>query len=449
MTRWEQIQARASVPGSAVLARVLPDLARANAERRMQRNVKAAFGENSVTQNLTVDELAKLIGAWSSTAAGVAVTPDTAGRVSAVYGCVALIAGAIATLPIGVFERDGDVRRKIAHDYWWLLNEQPNEAWAACSAWEYLVASRLFYGDAFAQLLRPSPNTNRIIGWKPLHPDRVQPFRAADGRVYYRVTDESGKQVIHDAADILHIPSLGFDGLRSPSAITYAAREAIGTALAAEEYSARFFAQGATFDYALQTEAKLDQAQIEVLRASLQAKYGGPGNSRMPLILTGGLKAEALSITPNDAALLPTRQFTVEEICRIFGVPPFMIGHTDKQTSWGTGVEAQGISFVKYTLRRYLTPIEQELNRKMWPTRARYFVEYNTAALERGDYKTRMEGYRVALGRAGEPGWMRVNEIRRLENMPPDDDLDAAAVASSEPAVLPIEDPSRNTTDDE
>lgn len=381
--------------------------------------VQAVLPENGTQSNLTVDELAKMLGASVLTASGAAVTPETALRQTTVYGCVALIGGAISTLPLSVYERTDDTRKKAKHDYWWMLNERANEDCTASTAMEYFVGSRMFYGDAFGLLLRPSPFTNRVIGWRPLHPSRVDPFRDTDGTLYYRVTDYGGRQQVYDQADILHVPSLGFDGLRSPSPITYAAREAIGMSMAAEEFSARFFSQGSTHEIALTSDKGLTPEQADVLRASYLAKYAGGKNARVPLILTGGLKAEKLSITPHDAALLPSRQFTVEEICRVFGVPPFMIGATDKTTSWGSGIEQQGIAFVKYTLRRHLTPIEQEFNRKLWPNREKYFVEYNTSALERGDYKTRMEGYRIAIGRAGEPGWMAPNEARRLENMEP------------------------------
>jgi HK97 family phage portal protein len=389
------------------------------ATRAFGSNIKAAFGENSLTQNLTADQLAGLLGAFSQTSAGSVVTAETAMRVTAVYSCVALIAGAISTLPMGIFERTQNTRKATNHEYWWIFNEQANQEMTACSAMEYLISSKMFYGDGFALLIRASQYTNKVIGWRPLHPSRVQPFRDTNLNLKYRVTNIDGTVVIHDPADIIHIPSLGFDGLRSPSPITYAAKEAIGTSIAAEVYSGKFFSQGSTHEIALKTDKTLNKEQQDMLLASYNAKYSGGQNNRMPLLLTGGLNVEKLSITPNDAALLPTRQFGVEEICRVFGVPPHMVGATDKSTSWGSGIEQQGIGFVKYTLRRYLAPIEQELNRKLWPMREKYFVEYNTAALERGDYKTRMEGHRIAIGRAGEPGWMKPNEVRHLENMEP------------------------------
>lgn len=379
-----------------------------------------AAAENSQSSGLTGTELASIFGMPSTSSAGVAVTADTAMRVSTVYACVSLLAGAISTLPVGVFERAGDVRQKVAHDYWWMLNEQANEDMTAAAAWEYMVSAKCFYGDAFAELLRPSPSSNRVIGWLPHHPLRVQPFRDTSGRKWYRVQPEVGASYVLDPADMIQIPSLGFDGLLSPSPITYAAREVIGAALAGDAYTGRFFNDGGNFDYALKTTSKPDPEQLEMLRASLRARQGGPG-SRSPLILTGGLEPAQLSVNSKDAEILGTRMFGVVQICAILGVPPHMIGSTEKTSSWGTGMAEQGGNFVRYTLRRHLTPIAQELNRKLWPTHQRYFVAHETEALESGDMKARAEAYRIALGRAGEPGWMTQNQVRRAENMPPMD----------------------------
>ena len=155
------------------------------------------------------------------------------------------------------------------------------------------------------------------------------------------------------------------------------------------------------------------------VRRTLNLQNGGTGNAHLPALMVGGAKVHELTMNAEDAQLIDTRRFQVEDIARIFGVPPHMIGHTDKTSSWGTGVEQMSIGFVKYTLQRHLVKFEQEINRKVWPSRERYFVEFMTAGLERGDYKTRNEGYRIALGRAGEPAWMTVNEVRKLENLPP------------------------------
>ena len=392
----------------------------ASREGGAQRAGVVALGENS-TSELTLSELASMIGATSRASSGASVTADTSMRVSAVYGCVSLIAGAIATLPLGVFQRTEEGRDKADHPYWWLFNEQASDNWTSAAAIEYLISAKLFYGDGFGRLIRANGgNSGKVVGWEPLHPSRVKPF-AKDGRVLYRITPADGTPYTLTSADMIHLPSLGFDGLTSPSPITYAAREAIGTAIAAQEQSGQFFAGGANFDYALKTASKLSDDQLKQLKVSLLARAQNGG--RGPLILSGGLEPAQLSVNSKDAEILATRLFNVEEICRVFGVPPHMVGHTDKTTSWGSGIEAQGIGFVRYTLQRHLTPMQQEINRKLWPVREKFFVEHITAALERGDLKGRYEAYRIAMGRAGEMPFMSSDEIRRLENMPPNAEL--------------------------
>lgn len=377
------------------------------------------LGENAVTTNLNYTELLNVLGVAATSAAGVAVTPQSATRVSAVYACVARICGAISTLPLDIFERVGGSRSQIEHDYHWMLNERANEDMSSADAWTYLLSSKFFYGDGYAELMRPGVASSRVIGWMPHHPLRVTPFREnKTQRKYFRIQPEIGPAYVRDQADMVQLTSLGYDGLTSPSAITYAAREAIGTALAGQNFAGKFFSEGAAFDYALQTDHDLKAPQLEALRASLMARVQG---SRAPLILTGGLKPAQLTINPKDAEILATRLFSVEEICRILGVPPHLVGHTEKASSWGTGMEAQGANFVRYTLRTHLVQIAQEFNHKLWPLRSRYFIEHDVAALQKGDMKSRFEAYRIALGRAGEQPFLSADEIRHAENMPPAD----------------------------
>ncbi|WP_298235905.1 phage portal protein [uncultured Azohydromonas sp.] len=378
----------------------------------------SAADENAVTTGLTAQQLVNVLGMSNTSAAGVAVTQDTAMRVSAVYGCVSLIAGAIAGLPLAIYERKGEEKSRASHEYWGMLNEQPCEEMCAYTAWEYLISAKLFGGDGFAKLLRPSRVSSRVIGWKPYHWQRVTPFKS-DGELLYRVVEDDGSVNVLYSADMIHLTSLGFDGRTSPSPITYAAREAIGISLAGQSYNARFFSEGAAFDYALKSAGKLDDKQLAQLRESLALKYTGGPNSRLPLLLTGGVDVAQLTVNPKDAEVLATRLFSVQEICRILGVPPFMVAHTDKTTSWGTGIDSQGIGFVRYTLLRHLTQIRQEFNRKLWPGRGQYYAEHIVEALEKADLLTRFQAYRIAVGRAGEPGWMVPNEVRRRENMPP------------------------------
>lgn len=387
---------------------------------RAQRQA-AMHNQSAHSPSLSMTEFASFIHS-GTTQAGPVVNEQSAMTVSAVYACVALIAGAIATLPLPIYQRTAEGRDKADHDYWWLLNESPSADMTAATFWEYLITANLFYGDGFAELVRPSLSSQRIIGFKAHHPKRVTPFReSGSGRLLYRIQANQSNDATYvlDAADMLHLPGLGFDGLRSCSPILHAARQAIGTALAASDYSGSFFSNGAKPDFALKIPGKLAKDQADILRASWLNTHGGASKSHMPAILSGGMEIEQLTMSNEDSQLLATRSFQIEEIARIFGVPPHMIGQTDKVTSWGSGVENMGRGFVKFTLQRHLVKIEQELNRKLWPTREKYFVEFNVAGLERGDLKSENEALRVALGRAGEPGWMTQNEVRRIKNMPP------------------------------
>jgi HK97 family phage portal protein len=404
-------QAKARIPGSAVL----------NAWRAQHgpESTGRINNINETRQSLTVQELANIIGGGAISNAGPVVNETTAMKVSAVYACVALIGGAISTLPLNVYERTADGRSRVDHPYWWLLNEQPEPDLSAAVFWEYVVAARAFYGDGFAEIIRPSFRSNRVTGFKAHHPLRVFPFRDSEGSLYYRIQPLVGAEYVLHPADIIHIPSLGYDGIRSPSPITYAARQSIGTSLAAGEYSARFFSNGARPDFALKMDGNLTEDQAKLLRATWGERHSGVANSHLPAILTGGLQVQQLTLSAVDSQILATANWNLEEICRVLGVPPFMVGSTEKSTSWGTGQENMGRGFVKYTLLRDLRKFEQEFNRKLWPSRERLFVEFDVSGIERGDLKSENDALRVALGRAGEPGWMTTNEVRHIKLLPP------------------------------
>lgn len=409
---FKEAQERAKTPGSAVLNAW-------RAEHGPEARREIANVNQQPRQNLTVEELSAIITGGSSSSAGAVVSEETAMRVSAVYGCVALIAGAISTLPMPVYERTKDGREQVDHPYYWLLNEQPDPEISAAVFWEYLVSSRLFYGDAFAEIIRPSYYSNRVIGFKAHHPLRVTPFRDAEGNLFYRVQPLIGAAYVRSPSDMIHVPSLGFDGLTSPSPITWAAKQAVGTSIATAEYNARFFSNGARPDFALKTKSSMTEEQAKLLRATWATRHGGASNSHLPAVLSGGLEIEQLTMSAVDSQILATASWNLEEICRVLGVPPFMVGSTEKSTSWGSGQENMGRGFVKYTLLRDLRKFEQEFNRKLWPVREKFFVKFDVSDIERADLKTENEAFRIAMGRAGEPGWMSRNEVRKAKMLPP------------------------------
>lgn len=348
---------------------------------------------------------------------GYAVTEITAMRVSAVAACIQLLGGTIASLPLSVYERTEDGRAKVDSPLWWLLNEQPCMAWTAASMFEWFLRCNALRGDAFAQIKR---NAGGIItGLVPLHPDRVTVL-VSGGDIKYFYQPRTGNSYGIFADDMLHIPGFGYDGEtgRSQSVIQSGGFQSIGIALAADDFSGKFFANGATPKHLITAEGKMNQEQIDALRSAYAERYTGPNSIGKPMVLTQGLDIKELSMSAVDAELLESRKYQVIDIARAFGVPPFMIGANDTTTSWGTGIEQMTLGFVKFTLQTYLNRIEQEINRKFFRT-SRYFVEFNLDGLLRGDSKSEGEFLRQARGGSQGPGWLTLNEVRRIKNQPP------------------------------
>ena len=335
-----------------------------------------------------------------------------------VYACVSLIGGAVASMPLHIYKRGANGRERVINDLWWLLNEQMSTTWASAVGWEFAMQSMLLHGDMFFRIERVSAYSSKIVGLTPLHPLTVD-VRKDNGRLLY-VYNDDGVIKACDQDDILHVPNAGFDGKRGMSQIRHVLRQPVNIAKDAGEQTGVFLGDGMRPDLALVTpkETRLQSEQIDDLRMQWHSRYNGMANSKAPVVLTGGMDIKQLTMTAVDAQLLETRKLQAEQIAQIFGVPPHMVGMVEKTTSWGSGIENQSIGFVKYTLQRHLVKIEQEINRKCHRTE-RLFCEFDTKGLERGDLKSRNESYRIALGRAGEPSWLTVNEVRRAENLPP------------------------------
>lgn len=344
--------------------------------------------------------------------------------VTAVYACTTLISGAISSLPMHLYRRsrEGDLTRDYASELWWTLNEEFCPRWSAAAGWSFLTQSKLLHGDAFAEIQRD--RNGAIRGLVPIHPVRVRVICRGDGeRLVYEVqpdptiTEPNGKTLrVLDQDDMLHVPGFGFNGLRGLSALRNSLRGAGRLAITAQDFSANFLQNSARPDYALKTPANLSDAQFTRMQEFL-AQHEGPANAGKPMLLEGGLEIQALTMPLEEMQLLETRKFQVEEVARAFGVQPFMIGHTEKTSSWGTGVEAMGAGFVRYTLRDHLNAFQNEINRKFFRT-SRNVAEFDTTELERGDTKAMFEAVRIALGRAGEPAFMSIEEGRTLLRLP-------------------------------
>lgn len=373
-------------------------------------------------------QVIEILGA-SAAASGVYVSAETAMAVSAVYACVSRITGGISTLPCHVYERTWDAqrqeysRRRVDDaDLWWLLNEQPSSAYTAALHWEQTLIHELLRGDGFTWIRRkPSGKIAELIPlpWSAVTPERLTKDDITS-RLVYAVNDGLTRRGV-DQDDMLHIPGLGFDGVRGRSVIAQAARNAAGNALAMDEYSGRFFANGAHPSIVIKAQGKVSDELRQTMQRAWVETYGGLQNAhRKPLILSEGLEAREFAITAEDAQLIEARKFQVVDVARAFGVPPHMIGETSASTSWGSGIEQMNIGFSLYTLQPHLVRIEQELNRKLFPRSARYFVEFDREALLQADSTAQANFFKGALGGPGSgPGWMSVNEIRRRKNLPP------------------------------
>lgn len=366
-------------------------------------------------------------GVWEALGGNTGAPSEaSAMRVTAVYACVQLIAGAIASMPMHVYQRakDGDLKRDLNNDLWWILNEEFSPRWPASAGWSFMVQSKLLHGDGFAEILRD--RNGKIVGLMPIHPRRVEPIVSGDGmRLVYRVQPDptivqpdagAAKYRVIDQDDMLHVAGFGFNGLRSMSALRNALSTAGTLAINAQDFSSSFLKNLGRPDFALTSKDNLTDEQFGRFKEML-ATHSGPENSGQPMILEGGLDIKTLTMPMEDMQLLETRKFQVEEVCRVFGVQPFMIGQTEKTSSWGTGVQAMGAGFVRYTLRDHLNAFQNEINRKFFRTASRV-AEFDTAELERADIGVMMAALRQALGRAGEPPIMTVEEVRTMLRLP-------------------------------
>ena len=351
------------------------------------------------------------------TTSGKAVTERSAMQMTAVYSCVRILAEAVAGLPLHVYRYNaqGGTEKAIDHPLYLLLHDEPNPEMSSFVFRETLMTHLLLWGNAYAQIIRNGKG--EVIALYPLMPNKMSVDRDANGQLYYtytRSTDEAptmqGMTVTLKPSDVLHIPGLGFDGLVGYSPIAMA-KNAIGMAIACEEYGAKFFANGAAPGGVLEHPGTIKDPQR--VRDSWQSTFGGSGNANKIAVLEEGMKYTPIAISPEQAQFLETRKFQINEIARIFRVPPHMVGDLEKSSF--SNIEQQSLEFVKYTLDPWVVRWEQSIMRSLLSDseKKEYFVKFNLEGLLRGDYVSRMNGY--AIGRQN--GWMSANDIRELENL--------------------------------
>lgn len=355
---------------------------------------------------------------FGTASSGERVDEQSAMQISTVYACVRLLAETVAALPLHLYRyTDGGKGKESAcdHPLYRILYRQPNDEMSSFIWRETMMTHLLLWGNAYSQIIRDG--RNQVLGLYPLLPENVEVDRDGQGELYYiyhaytdEVPGEQNQDIYFRKDEILHIPGLGFNGLVGFSPIAMM-KNSLGTTLAVEKYGASFFKNGAQPSGVLEHPGVLKDPQK--IRDNWTAVYGGANNAHKVAVLEEGMSYKAISLPPEDSQFLSTRQFGVEEICRIFRVPPHMVQSLEHATF--SNIEHQSIDFVVHTLTPWLVRFEQALIKDLLLPEEQdvLFPKFNVDGLLRGDYQSRMNGYATGISN----GFLSPNDIHRLENM--------------------------------
>lgn len=369
-------------------------------------------------RSVSINDFPALRELWAPPlAAGVSVTPWTALNYSAVWNAVTLIASQVASLPFMVYRRRGDDERERAntHPAYKLLHDAPNPMTSPIVFWETLTAHALTWGNGYAEV--EFDRASRPIALWNLTPDRVEPV-FENGTLGYRYQRPSGGQTVLPPSDVLHVPGLGFDGLKGYSVVTMA-RKAIGLGMAAEGFGASFFGNSAIPGLVLTHPNTLTEEAQDRLKRSWYEKHQGPDRAQGLSVLEEGMKVEKIGVPPDDAQFLETREFQVVEIARWFNLPPHKLKHKVGERPGGN-LESSQIEFLTDTLRPWLIRIEQECNRKLLSPP--FYSEHLVDAILRADIGTRTAAYRTFF----DMGVLSAERIAALENFPKPEPVEPA-----------------------
>lgn len=375
------------------------------------------------------------VEAWASLGissnSGTTVTEDKMLSLSAVWACARLISETIATLPLGMYENTSAGKKPAPqHPLHSIIHIQPNPDTTAAVHWESTVAAMLLRGNARAEKLMIG---NRLVGLKFLAPSRLTAQKNWRGETEYRYTEDDGTQRIIPGSSIWRVPGFSLDGVSGVSVIQYGAN-VFGAAYSAELAASKTFENGLLPASYFKMAQVLKPEQREQFRDSLSSISGALNAGKSPL-LEGGMEVGTIGINPDDAQLLQSRGFSVEEVCRWFRVPPFMVGHSEKSTSWGTGIEHQMIGFLTFTLAPWLRRIEQAIVKDLLPPgdRGRFYPKFNVEGLLRADSAGRATFYSQMVTN----GIFTRDEVRELEDRQPMGGN--AAVLTVQTAMAPLD----------
>lgn len=359
----------------------------------------------------------------SLSASGQHVDAKTAEGISAVFGCVQSLSESTACLPLHVYERSDDGQRKRADDHPLArVLRAPNASQTGLAFRETMTAAVLLYGNAYAKIEWAGDGSVRSL--TPIHSRNVTVLRLPSGRHVFDATDDDGKVERLLQEDVFHLRDRCEPGSIVGKSRIAIARDTLGLSLSLREHGAAVFKHGARPSGVLESERQIQEGQQQELRAVLN-RFEGSYNAGRVMMLTDGLKFKPLSMNLEDAQWIAAQQFGVEEVCRIYRVPPTMVGDL-RHGNYSNTVEL-GSQFVRYSLQRWLSMWEAEISRTLLGpiARRRYYAEHSAEGLLRGNPEARADFYQKAIA----AGWMTVNEVRALENMPPRDEEQTSRAA--------------------
>lgn len=369
-------------------------------------------------------------GGSSVSGAGIAVTPETALRVSTFYACLKVLGETILSTPLPIYRRLPNGDRELAHEHplWAPLNgDDPNDEQTSGEWRETHTVHTAMRGTSYSRI--QAGDRGPMTHFEYLHPDCVIVERMPSGVLRYRIRDKyqglysedgidafAANYEVVNADEIFRLPGLSADGVTGLSVLRHA-RESLGVSLALQSYTGNSFRNGGRQSGVLQYPGTFsDEDAANRLRNQWQDTYGGISNAGKTIILENGMTYAGIQMNNNDIQMLGSEQWQVSDIARWFRMPLLMIGEEARTSNWGTGVEQHQIGFIIYTMLPWFIRMETRVNKTLInPLNGRngeYFCEFNIDGLLRGDVKTRMEAYQIQI----QGGWVNRNEVRRKEN---------------------------------
>lgn len=391
--------------------------------------------------SLTDESFWQAFNAYGRTAAGQTINEDTVLSLSAAWACTRLVSETVGTLPLKLYERTANGRKEaVDHPVYSIIHHQPNSSSTATSFWEAKEAAIQLRGNGFSERLIFN---DRLVGLRFLEPNRLS-FKGVTANGGYQLTynECKNKWRVIDSKSLFHIPGFSLDGRFGLSTIEYGA-SVFGSALAASTAANSTFEKGLQPTVAFTLDRVLKKEQRDDFRENLKAIRGALNAGESPL-LEGGMDAKTIGITPSDAQLLESRGYGVEEVCRWFRVDPSMVGHGNKDSNWGTGLEQKLIAFLTFTMRSSLTRIEQAINQQLLTPaeRLKYYAEFSIEGLLRADSAARAAFFSVMVNN----GIITRDEVRAKENLSPMGGN--AGVLTVQSAMVPLDSIGQQTDGD-